>query len=273
MLEDRRNRGRALGPPPIAPVLYIQGDNLIHRTISAHAWLFDLDGVLTPTAAVHMRAWAQLFIPYLETAGAEPFTDNDYFAYIDGKPRYDGVRSLLGSRGIVLPDGSPKDSPEAETICGLGNRKNAVFNDTLALDGVAPYASSIKFLDAIESAGHVAAVVSSSKNARRVLEASGLAHRFSVVVDGSYAAKEHLAGKPAPDTYIRAAELLGVPASSCAVIEDAESGVQAGAAGTFAIVIGVDRGVGRQALHRHGAVIVVDELDELIPSITGKDKA
>ena len=240
---------------------------------SARAWLFDLDGVLTPTALVHMHAWARLFAPYLAAHGVAPYTEADYFAYIDGKPRYDGVRSLLTSRGIVLPEGSPDDSPVADTVCGLGNRKNVAFNETLAAEGVAAYPASIAFLDALQFAGLRVAVVSSSKNARTVLEASGLAERFEVVVDGAYAAVEGLPGKPAPDTYERAAELLGVPTLSCAVVEDAESGVQAGAAGAFGLVVGVDRGVGREALLRHGADIVVNELDELIPSIIGKDMA
>lgn len=241
--------------------------------IDTHIWLFDLDGVLTPTAAVHMRAWDRLFEPYLAATGSEPYTERDYFAHIDGKPRYDGVRSLLSSRGIVLPEGTPDDAPELETICGLGNRKNVAFSDALAHDGVAAYSSSVAFLDALQFAGHRAAVVSSSKNARNVLDASGLASRFEIVVDGTYAAAERLPGKPAPDTYVRAAELLGVPTLSCAVVEDAESGVQAGAAGAFGLVVGVDRGAGREALLGLGADIVVNELDELIPSIIGKDMA
>lgn len=231
------------------------------------AWLFDLDGVLTPTALVHMHAWARLFAPELEARGAKPYTQADYFAYIDGKPRYDGVRSLLASRGIELPEGSPDDPPTAETVCGLGNRKNAAFNETLAEEGVVAYPGSVAFLDAIEAAGCLAAVVSSSKNAPGVLAAAGLADRFEVVVDGVYAADERLPGKPAPDTYERAAVLLGVPSAACAVVEDAESGVQAGAAGDFGLVVGVDRGVGRDALRRLGADVVVDELDELIPSL------
>lgn len=231
------------------------------------AWLFDLDGVLTPTALVHMHAWARLFTPYLAAHGAAPYTEADYFAYIDGKPRYDGVRSLLASRGIVLPEGTPDDSPAEDTVCGLGNRKNAAFNETLADEGVTAYPASVAFLDAIEAAGCLAAVVSSSKNAPAVLLAAGLASRFPVVVDGTYAAGEGLPGKPAPDTYERAAELLGVPTVECAVVEDAESGVQAGAAGDFGLVVGVDRGVGRDVLLRLGADVAVDELDELIPGL------
>ncbi|GAA1793699.1 HAD family hydrolase [Agromyces lapidis] len=230
-------------------------------------WLFDLDGVLTPTAIVHMHAWARLFTPYLELHGAAPYSEGDYFAHIDGKPRYDGVRSLLASRGIRIAEGEVSDAPELDTVHGLGNRKNAAFNETLADEGVAPYPASVAFLDAVEAAGCLVAVVSSSKNAPAVLAAAGLADRFEVVVDGGYAAAEGLPGKPAPDTYERAAELLGLPTTACAVVEDAESGVQAGAAGDFGLVVGVDRGVGRGTLERLGADVVVDELDELIPTL------
>ncbi|MFF2272590.1 HAD family hydrolase [Agromyces sp. NPDC058136] len=228
-------------------------------------WLFDLDGVITPTATVHMHAWARLFTPYLEQHGAAPYTEADYFAHIDGKPRYDGVRSLLASRGIRIDEGDVTDAPDFETVHGLGNRKNAAFNETLAEEGVAAYPASVAFLDAVQAAGCHVAVVSSSKNAPAVLAAAGLADRFEVVVDGGYAAAEGLPGKPSPETFERAAELLGLPTTACAVVEDAESGVQAGAAGDFGLVVGVDRGVGRAVLERLGADVVVDELDELIP--------
>lgn len=230
-------------------------------------WLFDLDGVLTPTAVVHMHAWARLFAPFLEQHGAEPYRDADYYAYIDGKPRYDGVRSLLASRGIVLPEGEVTDAASAETVHGLGNRKNDAFNETLAEEGVKPYPASVALLDAIERAGGEVAVVSSSKNAPAVLAAAGIADRFEVVVDGAVAASEGIPGKPAPEMFLRAAELLGLPPEQCAVIEDAESGVKAGAAGPFALVVGVDRGVGRAALTELGADVIVDELDELIPAL------
>ncbi|MDQ0577390.1 beta-phosphoglucomutase family hydrolase [Agromyces albus] len=230
-------------------------------------YLFDLDGVLTPTAVVHMHAWSRLFTPILEAHGVAPYTDDDYFAYIDGKPRYDGVRSLLESRGIRVPEGAPTDAPTADTVHGFGNRKNEAFNATLAEEGVTAYAGSVAFLDAVERAGHKVAVVSSSKNAPSVLEAAGLAYRFDVVVDGAVAVRDGLPGKPEPDTFERAAELLGLPTTVCAVVEDAESGVKAGAAGEFGIVIGVDRGVGRAALEELGADVIVDELDELIPAV------
>ena len=230
-------------------------------------YLFDLDGVLTPTAVVHMHAWARLFTPFLEAHGAAPYTDADYFAYIDGRPRYDGVRSLLQSRGIAVEEGEVTDAPTADTVHGLGNRKNDAFNETLAEEGVAAYPASVAFLDAVTRAGAKVAVVSSSKNAPAVLQAAGLADRFEVVVDGAVAAREGLPGKPEPDTFERAAELIGLPTTACAVVEDAESGVKAGAAGEFGIVIGVDRGVGRAALEELGADVIVDELDELLPAV------
>lgn len=236
------------------------------------AYLFDLDGVLTPTAIVHMHAWARLFTPYLAGRRAKPYEEGDYFAHIDGKPRYDGVRSLLASRGIELPEGDPSDGPDEETVCGLGNRKNAVFNETLAEEGVVAYPASVAFLDAVTDAGKHVAVVSSSKNAPAVLEAAGLAERFEVVVDGAVAAELGLPGKPAPDTFLHAASALGIAPERCAVVEDAESGVTAGATGPFGLVIGVDRGVGRETLERLGADTVVEELDELIPAVPGRSQ-
>jgi beta-phosphoglucomutase family hydrolase len=243
------------------------------RLSAIHAYLFDLDGVLTPTALVHMRAWSRLFTPYLAARGAAPYTDSDYFEHIDGKPRYDGVRDLLASRGIELPDGTPEDAPELETVCGLGNRKNAEFNAALAEDGVEAYPGSLKLLDRLASAGIAVAVVSSSKNAVPVLEAAAIRDRFEFVVDGVRAAAEGLAGKPAPDTYVRAAELVGVPVSACAVVEDAVSGVAAGRAGDFGLVIGVDRGVGANSLVEAGADLVVDDLAELLPDLPDTPEA
>jgi len=153
------------------------------------AVLFDLDGVITPTADLHMRAWAEMFTAFLDSHGvSEPYTDDDYFAYVDGKPRYDGVRSFLHSRGIDIPEGEPSDPPDAETVCGLGNRKNDVFNAVLARDGIAPYPGSVRLLDALAERGTAVAVVSSSKNARTVLAAAHLTDRFEVVVDGVVAA-------------------------------------------------------------------------------------
>ncbi|AMM22121.1 haloacid dehalogenase [Frondihabitans sp. PAMC 28766] len=237
---------------------------------SLSALLFDLDGVLTPTAEVHMRAWATLFTDYLSAHAPEaaPYTDADYFDYIDGKPRYDGVRSMLASRGITLAEGLPTDAPEADTVCGLGNRKNAVFAAELEQNGVNPYPGSVAFLDAAIAAGYQVAVVSSSRNAVPVLTAAGLRDRFDVIVDGEVAARDGLAGKPAPDTYLDGARLLGLTAAQCVVVEDAQSGVQAGRAGDFGLVVGVDRGVGPQALIDFGADFVVDDLGVLVDSLS-----
>lgn len=229
------------------------------------AVLFDLDGVITPTAEVHMRAWAQMFGAVLADRGIDaPYTDNDYFTYVDGKPRYEGVRSFLASRGIEVPEGSPDDDPDAETIGGLGNRKNAVFEDVLARDGVQAYPGSVALVDALEARGLPMAIVSSSRNAPKVLEAAGLLDRFAIIVDGTVAAERRLPGKPAPDTFLHAAHELGVPASRAVVLEDALSGVAAGRAGDFGLVIGVDRGVGADQLRDHGADEVVADLQELV---------
>jgi beta-phosphoglucomutase family hydrolase len=229
--------------------------------------LFDLDGVLTPTADVHMRAWRQLFIDFSTKRGiTQPYVESDYFDYIDGKPRYDGVRAFLASRSITLADGDPGDSPETETVCGLGNRKNAFFSAVLAEDGVEAYGGSVQLLDYLDARGVKVAVVSSSRNAPPVLEASGLAPRFEVVVDGNVATEHHLPGKPAPDTFLHAAERLGVPVERAVVFEDALSGVEAGRAGGFGLVVGVDRGVGADRLTDAGADLVVADLAELVGS-------
>jgi len=223
------------------------------------AVLFDLDGVITPTASIHEHAWGELFADF-------DYTEADYLAYIDGKPRYDGVRSFLDSRDVVLPEGDPTDPPGTDTVCAMGNRKNELFNTILARDGISPYRGSAATLDLLADLDIPAAIVSSSKNARTVLEAAGLATRFDVVVDGVVAAEQHIEGKPAPDMFLEAAAELDVPAARCVVVEDAVSGVAAGAAGGFAAVIGVDRGAGHDALLRHGADLVVGDLAELLPA-------
>lgn len=235
------------------------------------ALLFDLDGVLTPTAAVHMRAWSRLFTPYLEQHGVAPYTDDDYFRFIDGKPRYDGVRSLLQNRGIDRPEGTPDDPPGADTVCGLGNRKNAEFTAELGEHGVEAYPGSLAFLTAALDAGYRVAVVSSSANAKSVLRAAGILDRFPVIVDGAVAAADGLAGKPAPDTFLDAAARLDCSPEESVVLEDATSGVEAGRNGRFGLVVGVDRGVGATALIDQGADIVVTDLDQLIPSLQGGD--
>ena len=234
------------------------------------AVLFDLDGVLTPTAEVHMRAWSRLFTPYLAERRVADYTDADYFDYIDGKPRYEGVRSLLASRGISLPYGDPSDGPGSDTICSLGNRKNQLFTEVLESEGVAPYPGSVAFLDALaERGGVTVAVVSSSKNARPVLTAAGLIDRFDVIVDGVHAADEDIPGKPSPDTYLRAAELVGVSPARAVVVEDALSGVAAGRAGKFGLILAVNRGAGDTELLAGGADLVVNDLSELVSSARG----
>ena len=231
----------------------------------AEAVLFDLDGVLTPTAAVHMRAWELMFRQYFAERGiAPPYTDADYFAHVDGRPRYDGVRATLVSRGVHLAEGAPSDPPGTQTVCGLGNAKNALVNQLLAAEGVEPYPGSVRVVDALERRGVPLAIVSSSRNAPSVLEAAGLGGRFPVIVDGVVAAAEHLPGKPAPDTFWHAAALLGVPPERAVVVEDAVSGVAAGRAGGFGLVVGVDRGAGPAALTEAGADVVVQDLGELM---------
>jgi beta-phosphoglucomutase family hydrolase len=231
------------------------------------AVLFDLDGVLTPTAEVHMRAWRDLFVDFLTKRGLvdQPYVEQDYFDHIDGKPRYDGVRSMLASRGITLAEGDPSDGPDVETVCGLGNRKNAFFSAVLASDGVDPYPGSVALLDFLAERGTKVAVVSSSRNAPAVLEAAGLAERFDVVVHGGVSAEQGLAGKPSGETYVYGAQQLGAPVERTVVFEDALSGVAAGKDGRFALVVGVDRGVGADRLTEAGADLVVTDLAELVP--------
>jgi beta-phosphoglucomutase family hydrolase len=229
------------------------------------AALFDLDGVITPTAEVHMRAWAQMFGDFLRDRGiTEPYTDDDYYTYVDGKPRYDGVRSFLASREIELPEGDPSDDPSAETVSGLGNRKNADFAQILETDGVEPYPGSVALVQALVERGTKMAIVSSSRNAKPVLRAAKMIDHFPVIVDGEVAAERGLAGKPAPDTFLDAADQLGVPKERAVVFEDALSGVAAGHAGEFGLVVGVDRGVGADQLTGHGADVVVTDLADLV---------
>lgn len=229
------------------------------------AALFDLDGVITPTAEVHMRAWARMFGEFLAAhPGQTAYTDADYFTYVDGKPRYDGVRSFLASRGLTLPEGAPTDPVTAETVCGLGNRKDALFGEVLERDGVAPYPGSLALLEQLKAQGTPMAIVSSSRNAPAVLTAAGIFDYFDTVVSGAVAAELGLAGKPAPDTFLHAAEALSATPDRAVVFEDAVSGVAAGRAGHFGLVVGVDRGAGADALREHGAELVVQDLQELV---------
>jgi beta-phosphoglucomutase family hydrolase len=231
------------------------------------ACLFDMDGVLTETATVHARAWKSMFDAYLRQREGEdfaPFTQDDYDRYVDGKPRYDGVKSFLAARGIELPQGSPDDAPGAETIDGLGNRKNELVLKLIHDEGVEAYPGSVKYLDAVRDAGLHRAVVSSSANCADVLRAAGIEDYFEVRVDGHVVEDQGLKGKPAPDTYLHAAELLGVEAAQATVYEDALSGVEAGRAGNFGFVVGVDRVGQADALNEHGASVVVKDLADLL---------
>lgn len=235
------------------------------------AALFDLDGVLTPTAEVHMRAWNRMFNDFLKDAGERgvagdlsPYTDRDYFAHVDGKPRDEGVRDFLTARGIELPEGNPDDPADADTVHGLGTRKNEMFAAVLDAEGVTAYPGSVRLLEYLRDRGTPMAVVSSSKNAPSVLAAAGIDGFFPVVIHGGIAGERGLPGKPRPDTFIAAAGDLGVPTQRCVVLEDAVSGVQAGAAGDFALVVGVDRGAGAQTLKDAGADVVVTDLEDLL---------
>jgi len=238
---------------------------------AVHACLFDLDGVLTDTASVHKKAWKAMFDDYLRQRAARngeqfvPFDSHgDYLQYVDGKRREDGVRSFLRSRGIELPDGDPDDPPDAETVAGLGNRKNEMFQKVLHDDGIEAFSGSRRYLEAVTAAGLGVAVVSSSANTRQVLDATGLAPYIQQRVDGLTLRDEHIAGKPAPDSYLRAAQLLGVEPAAAAVFEDALAGVEAGRNGRFGYVVGVDRAGQAAQLRDSGADVVVTDLADLL---------
>jgi beta-phosphoglucomutase family hydrolase len=232
--------------------------------------LFDLDGVLTKTAKVHDAAWKEMFDDYLRQRAqrtGQPFVPfdpvRDYDEYVDGKPRADGTRSFLASRGIELPEGHEDDPPEAETVNGLGNRKNQILLRRIRTEGVEAYEGSVRYVGAVRDAGLRRAVVSSSANCHDVLVAAGIEDLFEEVIDGVVAEREHLRGKPAPDSYLAGARALGLRPTASAVFEDALAGVASGRAGGFGFVVGVDR-VGQAALKQHGADIVVADLAELL---------
>jgi HAD superfamily hydrolase (TIGR01509 family) len=234
------------------------------------ALLFDLDGVLTRTATVHARAWAELFDTFLRERPVEPrepfhpFTEDDYRRHVDGRSRYDGVDGFLRSRGIELPWGGPSDDPDAITVCGLGNRKDRLFVDAIDRDGVDVYPDGVALLDAARGDGRRTAVVSASAHARLVLERAHLADRFDTMVTGVEIAALGLAGKPAPDAFVEAARAVGVAPARCAVIEDAAAGVRAGRSGGFGLVVGVDRGGAHDLLVSAGAHLVVEDLRTLL---------
>jgi beta-phosphoglucomutase family hydrolase len=235
------------------------------------AVLFDLDGVITDTAGIHAACWKQMFDEYLQKRATQrgeafhPFEiATDYRLYVDGKPRYDGVRDFLTSRGIGLPEGSPDDPPKAETVDGLGNRKNDLVNRIIEEKGVEPYKGSVELIHQFRHRGFKIAVVTSSQNCTSVLKAAKLDGFFDAQVDGNTIHAQHLAGKPAPDTFLIGAKLLGVEPTRAIVIEDAISGVEAGSAGGFGLVIGVARKGNADELRRHGAHLVVNDLGELV---------
>jgi beta-phosphoglucomutase family hydrolase len=232
------------------------------------ACLFDLDGVITQTAKVHAAAWKEMFDAFLRRRdgdGFRPFDiHGDYDRYVDGLPRADGVRTFLRSRNIDLPDGDPDDPPTAETVNGLGNRKNDIVQRRIREDGVEVYDGSVRYLHAVRAAGLRTAVVSSSANTAEVLRVTGLTDLFDARVDGQVARERHLPGKPKPDTFLAGAAELGVEPTEAAVFEDALAGVEAGRAGGFGIVVGVDRVGQAAALKEHGADVVVQDLDELL---------
>jgi beta-phosphoglucomutase family hydrolase len=256
----------------IRSVSMTEGPMVLGLPVAVRACLFDLDGVLTRTATVHFAAWKQMFDAYLRERAQRtgeafvPFEQSDYNEYVDGMPRADGVRTFLRSRGIELPEGDPGDPPEKETVNGLGARKNALVLTVLHDQGVEVYEGSVRYVHALRDAGLRRAVVSSSANCREILVAAGIEDLFEARVDGVVTRELGLHGKPAPDTFLEAARRLGLGPERAAVFEDATAGVEAGRAGHFAHVVGVDRlGHGHaDDLRHHGADVVVTDLAELL---------
>ena len=254
------------------------GPTVIIPRDAVDAVVFDMDGVVTQTAAVHAAAWTALFDAYLagvakrgSTAASggsaeavfAPFSRSDYLRFVDGKPRYDGVRDFLASRGLSLPWGDPSDSPATETVCGLGNRKDGYFHQLIAEQGVEPYPSTVALIGELKRAGVRVAIISASKNTTTILEAAGVRGLFEAQVDGEVAAALGLPGKPDPAVFIEAARQVGAAPARAVVVEDAIAGVEAGRRGGFALVIGVDRGGNREALAAAGADAVVADLAEV----------
>lgn len=248
-----------------------QQSNGLKLPAQIEALLFDLDGVITRTAVVHAAAWKEMFDSFLtqwnhEHGQQQPEFDSgrEYDRFVDGRPRYDGVRAFLSARSIDLPDGDPSDPPDRETVCGLGNRKNQLVTAIIARDGVAVYEDTLKLIEAATGQGLRRGVVSSSANARLILQSCGLVDHFECIVDGVVAAERGISGKPAPDTFLEGARELGVEPATCCVFEDAIAGVEAGHAGGFGWVVGVDRVGQGSALLEHGADIALDDLRQLI---------
>ncbi len=228
------------------------------------AVLFDMDGVLTQTSTLHRSAWKATFDPILKEAGQDEFTTAEYAEFVDGRRRYDGVRGFLASRGIHPPEGSPEDGPDAETVCGIGNRKNIAVEHAIENDGVETFPGTVAYLKKVREAGLKTAVVTASANGEAVLEVTGLGEYLDARVDGVIAAEQNLPGKPAPDTFLAGAEALGVAPGEAVVVEDAIAGVQAGRAGGFGYVIGVDRLNQAVELSAAGADVVVNDLADLL---------
>ena len=248
------------------------GDGAILNAERFDAVLFDLDGVLTESATLHAAAWKRMFDDFLhrraDASGQtlEPFDIGaDYRRYVDGKPRYDGVRSFLASRGIEVAEGDRNDKPAADTVVGLGNRKNELVVELIETEGVEAFPGSVRLVEDLRRRGIRTAVVSSSANCDAVLRSAGIDHLFDAKVDGNVADELGLLGKPAPDTFLEAARRLQVAPERAVVVEDALAGVEAGRAGGFGLVIGVDRTGHAQALRDHGADLVVADLGELGP--------
>jgi beta-phosphoglucomutase family hydrolase len=233
------------------------------------AVIFDMDGVVTRTTPLHVRAWTRLFDEYLDTRRVrgethEPFDPvQEYLAWVDGKPRYDGVQSLLESRGIDIPFGSREDPNDAETTCGLGNRKDGYFEELLGAEGVRVFESTVERIAQLRALGIRTALGTSSRHGGRIVRMAGITGQFDVIADGNTIRERSLKGKPSPDLFLEAARELGVPPARTTVVEDAVSGVQAGVRGAFGSVIGIDRGGNREALERSGADLVVEDLAEL----------
>jgi len=241
------------------------------RLTDLDAVIFDMDGVVTETATVHASAWKKLFDKYLQAradAGGDVFVEfdegSDYERYVDGKNRYDGVRSFLAARGIELPEGTPDDPPENDTVCGLGNRKDEYFRAWVEEKGVRAYESTVELIKGLKEQGVRIAIVTASRNADQILAAAGVAELFEKKVDGLVAAELGLAGKPDPATYVEAARMLGVDPAKAAVVEDALSGVESGSRGGFGLVVGVARAGQAEALRKAGADVVVADMGEFL---------
>jgi beta-phosphoglucomutase family hydrolase len=253
-----------------------RADNIRHFW-DMSAVVFDMDGVITDTAGAHAESWAAMFNEYLATRADEDgesyrqFTEADYLRYVDGKPRYEGVRSFLESRGIDLPEGTPDDDPSAETVCGLGNRKNVRFLEGLQRAGADAYPSTIRVVEELHDRGIKVALITSSRNADEILSSSGVADLFSIKVDGNDSAELGLAGKPEPDIFLEAVRRLGVDPERAAVVEDARAGVEAGRRGGFGLVVGVDRVGQAEKLAASGADIVVSDLEEFLVIDLGEE--